>query len=155
MKTAVIEKMDFYGEGMTEEEAKRNVLRQVKETFPTGAMILNCENSWITRQPKSATKCSTDQVDVPGTKKWVTKYKLLLKNHSGDCVFHPKKFDTQAEALKLAKEIVIQKQCIVALQVEKILEGQSDTLKIVSPKNIQLGEWGFSLEVAYKDNKED
>lgn len=137
--------------GMNEKEAKRNALNHLKKKYPKGVIILNNYGTRMAVAPHEAVRCSTANASAGGAKKWETKYKLLLRDNSGMSVQHPEKFDLQGDAVAKAKEIVREQQCAVILQVEKVLVGQDENLKIFTPSGAKLGTWELELEIAVKE----
>jgi hypothetical protein len=92
-------------------------------------------------KPVPAKRCSVVKNKQEGARKWVTKY-VVMGGYRGDDEITSR--DTQADALKFAKEYSLQKNETVRIEIKKFLVGSSSHVATITPNKAVMGKWEFT-----------
>jgi hypothetical protein len=139
------------GYGYTEREAYRNALEIDREhhghqegySGTIGSSTHENDKAVCQRKPVIAKRCTVDKVTNKGTRKWKTVYVLSPTVAS---MFDAVRVvdGTQAEAIKKAKELALEKQCTYSIDIEKRLVHSSSTIATITPQKSVTGMWLFT-----------
>jgi hypothetical protein len=140
------------GYGFTEQEAKRNAIEDAEAEYGhqegySGAM--NCATDYTKikciQKPKIAKSCKVEKAVQKGARKWETVY--VIEDAWGE--FRPSKVlanCTQAEAIKQAKKLALEKQREMIVTIDKRLISGKDEVARIKPKKSERGKWLFEGE---------
>jgi hypothetical protein len=132
------------GHGFTEQEAYRDAVQsdrtmnghQEGYSGSIGSSTHEDDHSKCIKKPVVSKRATVEKKPFIGTRKWETTFVI-----TGDRTGRTAK--TQGEAIKIAKELAIQKQETITIDIEKRLVNGSSRIAVVSPKKSIIGEWKF------------
>jgi hypothetical protein len=122
----------------------------------TGYPMTSIVDTVMSKKPRQAKTCSTDDFPVKGTRKWVTVYNVYAygnkvpvgrnKYEYTNMEFVKGGFSTKADALAEARKMAVKHQLPMTVQIAKELEKDSPTVSDVEPKT-SVGEYTVSFLV--------
>lgn len=147
-KSHTIRTLEVEVEAFSEEHARRVA------SLIAGGTMDHVVKVTMTKQPRPATTCKTDDNPVKGTRKWKTvyqvyaygskiamgrdEYEYLNKELVRDDI------DQKTDAVKIAKEMAIKHQLPMTIQIAQKLDTHSSTCADVEPKT---GRGKYKVEV--------